>query len=249
MKKLLTILLLSIFIFSCGGKKNDTLVLGTCAIFAPFTYMENGQHVGFDIEVAKVIAANYGKKLEIVNMNFDQLIPAVQNGDIDMAMSSMTITHARGRIIDFSNPYYEASQGVLVRTEDLDSYANITTKEQLGREKMLAAERDSTGAAAAKAIAGANPVFEDSYDLVVAELVNGKIDAVIMDKIISMGSATSHQTLSVVPAIRFDPEYYGIAVKKGNRDLMASINQTINELVVSGDYHRLEQTHVNAYFE
>ncbi len=250
MKKIFILLLLSVFVFACGEKESDTLILGTSNIFPPFTYSTATEsNVGFDIEVAKIIARDYGKKLQIVNMEFSQLIPALQKGEIDMAMSSMTITTARGQLVDFSTPYYEASQAVLIQKEHLDEFQSIATKEELGQTKNLAAERDSTGAAAAFAIAGGRYVHEDTFEMVVAELLNRKVDAVIMDKIISMATATQHDVLTIVPTIRFDPEHYGIAVKKGNHKLLASINKTINELVVSGNYKRLEEEYVNKYFD
>ncbi len=248
MKKI-AIMLLSIFMLSCSSNKEDNyLVVGTCAIFPPFTYMWGQEHVGFDIEIAKIIALNAGKELKIINMNFNQLIPAVEKGEIDMAMSSMTITVARSQIVDFSTAYYEASQGVIIRTEDLDSYKDITTKELLGANKTLAAERDSTGAAAAKSVSQGKPVLEDTFEMVVMELVNNNVDAVVMDGIISRATASEYDELTTLN-IKFDPEYYGIAVRKGNSELLNIINKTINELVLNGDHHRLEANYVNAYFE
>ncbi len=248
MKKIL-IVLLSVLVLSCSkDEKDEYLVVGTCAIFPPFTYMWGNEHVGFDIEIAKIIAQDYGKELKMVNMNFSELIPSVEKGNIDMAISSMTITTARAQIIDFSESYYQASQSVIVRVEDLESYKNITTKEELGANKTLAAERDSTGAAAAKNISQGKPVLEDTFEIVVMDLLNKNIDAVIMDEVISKATASQYEELTTLN-IEFEPEYYGIAIKKGNHALINSVNQTLNGLVASGDHRRLEENYVNSYFE
>lgn len=238
-------IILSLATLSCS--KGKTLLMGTCAIYPPFTHIsDNNEHIGFDVELATIIAKNYGKKLEITNMSFSDLIPAVENATIDMAMSSMTITEERGKIIDFSNSYFEVSQAIIVRKDNLASFEHITTKEELGREKTLGAERGSTCSGYAKEIADGREVFEDSFEIVLEKLMNGEIDAAIMDGIISKTYISKYDDLILFKNITFEPENYGIAIRKGNSKLMNSINKTIYDLLVSGKYQVLVDEHVTS---
>ncbi len=250
MKKIILLLLISIFALSCSDKKeSDVLIMGTNPTFPPFEYTggtRGDEVVGFDVEFAKIIAQNYGKKLVVESMDFDGLIPALQSGKIDMAISGMTITEERRKNVDFSDQYYEASQVVLIRKDD-ESFANIKTKEELGAQKSLGAQFGTTGSELAGEISQ-NVVELKSCELVVMELMNKKVDAVIIDKEPAKAFMSKNENLVILP-INFDAEYYGIAVKKGNEKLLSVINDTINELVASGEYKRLVEEHINAYSE
>lgn len=253
MKKIIMLLLLStILMLSCAKEQQvqqaEYLVLGTSAIYPPFTYMSGSEHAGLDIELAKVIAKNNNQKLQVVDLSFDRLLPALENGTIDMAMAALTITDELSKIADFSKPYYQASQVALVRKDELESYNDIRTKEQLGENKTLGVAIGTTGALAAKSIAMGKPVVEDEFEIVIAELLNGNIDAIIADATVAKATAHKHDELTILN-IKFDSEYYGIAVKRNNTALLNSIDNTMNEIISSGLLHSLEANHVNAYFE
>ncbi len=249
MKKIIVLLALAIFVLSCAKKESDFLVMGTNPTFPPFEYTggtTGTDIIGFDIELAKIIAKNYGKTLKIEDMDFDALIPALESGKIDMVISGMTITEDRRKNVDFSNPYYEASQVVLIRADD-NTFDSISTKEELGAQKLLAAQFGTTGSIIANEIATKDIVTElKSCELVVMELANGKVDAVIIDKEPAKAFMSRHSNLVQLP-IDFEAEYYGIAVKKGNAALLTSINKTINELISSGEYNSLVEAQINAY--
>ncbi len=242
-------MLLSTLLISCGKNENSKVfTIGTGNIFPPFAYTLDGSTlVGFDIEIAKIIAQNYGEKYEIVPMNFEDLIPAIQNGDIDMMICATTITEERKKIIDYSNPYYETSQALIIRKDRINEFESITTKEELGHSKSLAAEASAIGATIAKSLAGGRRVFEGTFDAILAELEKGEVDAIVMDGDIARITITRHDDLMILPTIKFPSEYYGIVVQKGNKTLLSSINRTLNDLVVSGEYNRLVEQHVNAY--
>ncbi len=250
MKKIFLLLLLSIFIFGCGEKKAPVLVMGTNDMFPPFAHL-GGQYqdenIGFDIEFAKIIAKNYGAELKIEVMSFDTLISAVETGKVDMAICCITITEARKQIVDFSNSYFEAAQVAVVRADDLDKFVGINTKEQLGEMAKLSAQVGTTGAAAAKQIAGDNPVVElDTWGLALVELSSGNVDAAIIDRESARAFANKYHNVTELP-ITFDSEHYGVVVRKGNTKLLTSINKTINEIVSSGEYHRLVAEHIDTY--
>jgi len=93
----------------------EIVKLGTNAAFPPFEYVEGADIVGFDITMGQKIAADYGKKLEVVNMEFDSLIPALSSGAIDFIAAGMSVTEERKKNVDFSDPYYASKQVVIVR--------------------------------------------------------------------------------------------------------------------------------------
>lgn len=96
-----------------GG--STTLKLGTNAAFPPFEYVEGSSIVGFDITMGQNIANDFGATLEVVNMEFDSLIPALQSGTIDFIAAGMSVTEERKKNVDFSDPYYASEQVIIVR--------------------------------------------------------------------------------------------------------------------------------------
>jgi len=98
-----------------AGSYNGTLKLGTSAIYEPFTFQSNGKFTGIDIELSMIIGAKLGKKIEIVDMNFDGLIPALQSGKIDFALSNFNVTEERKKSIIYSEPYISNDISVLVK--------------------------------------------------------------------------------------------------------------------------------------
>ncbi len=262
MNKIFSLLLLSIFIFSCGSsnssnssqmaqeaKTSGTLIMGTSGVFPPFTHISSSGASGFDIEVGKIVARNYGKVLEIRVMNFDALLPALQNGNIDMIISAMSITDERKKIVDFSNTYYETSQAVIIRKDDYQSFANIITKEELRQQKSIAVERGATGASIVNAIYTSQPkdIIEGTSEEIIQKLLAKDVDVVVIDGGVAIANIATNDELMIYTGVKFDPEYYGIAVRKNQNELLDSINKTINEIVVSGDYNRLIQTEINEY--
>ncbi len=257
MKNVFILLLLSIFIFSCTKKEEENdgfLILGTAPIFPPFSYRsnpytENDENItGFDIGLATEIANRRGKKLKIKTMYFDELIPALQNGDVDIVMSAMSITEERKELVDFSITYYEASQVVVIRNDD-KTFDNIRTKEALGENKKLASLLGSTGSVTANKIAKNNIVSElKTWELAIEELLNENVDAIIVDKAPAKIFVTEHPNkLISLSSIEFDTEYYSVAVAKTNRELLASVNDTISKLVNSGDYINMVEKYIDGY--
>mgnify|MGYP000847347849 FL=1 len=92
----------------------SVLVMGTNATFKPFEYKEGGQVVGFDIDLAREIAKDLGAELKIEDMSFDGLLPALEGGRIDIAVAGMSVTEERAKNALFSEPYYQATQRIIV---------------------------------------------------------------------------------------------------------------------------------------
>ncbi|MDZ4906989.1 transporter substrate-binding domain-containing protein, partial [Clostridium perfringens] len=140
-KKILAVTVVGVMSFgliSCGGKSSKSankladvkekgkLVVGLSADYAPYEFhiMKDGKDeiVGFDVEIAKEIAKDMGVELEIKDMKFDSLVAAVPTGKIDMVISGMSPTEERKKAVDFSDIYYVAEHGMVVRAEDKDKY-------------------------------------------------------------------------------------------------------------------------------
>ncbi len=253
MKKIFVLFLLSILVLSCAKKENNNkvLIVGTCPIFPPFTYIDENSDqivVGFEVELAKEIAQDLGLILKIEKMDFQNLIPALQNGDIDVIISSMTITNPRKEILDFSISYYETPQKILIR-KDNTKIANINKKEDLDRNIKIASLTGTTGILLAKKITDENNIIEaSSWDDMIKYVLDKEVDAVIIDigsvsKFVSM-----HNELTLLP-ITLETEHYGMAVAKQNTALLDSINLTISRLVNSGHYGRLVEEYVNGYYQ
>ncbi len=253
MKKKFVLLLLSIlFIWSCETKKQESqfLVVALNEMFPPFGYKGGAsgeEMVGFDVELAKEIALDLEKTLIMKPMKFGEILLAVQNGEVDIALSAISITEERKLVVDFSTSYYRSSQAIVIRADNA-SFDNIRTKEQLSAaKKRLGAERASTGSIVANSVANGMPVVEiNSFELVLLELLSGNIEAVVMDRDIARASAEKYNNLKVID-LNFDEEHYGVAVQKGNRELLNSINNTLARLVNSGDYMDLVDEYIKGY--
>lgn len=93
----------------------DVVKMGTNAAFPPFEYVKNSEVVGFDASLSRIIARDYNKKLQIIDISFEGLIPALQAGTIDFIAAGMTATEERRMNVDFSEPYYKTHQVIVVR--------------------------------------------------------------------------------------------------------------------------------------
>ncbi len=243
------IIIISIVYYSIN--KTDDLIVGTNPTFPPFEYIggiSGNDIVGFDIEIAKIIAKDYGSNIEIEILYFDELIEAIQSGNIDMAISTMTITDERKKYVDFSIPYYTTMSTVIVRSDD-STFEDITTREELGTNKKLGSRIGTTCLASALKIADGKPVVENnSWKFLIEQLLANNIDAIVMDKDVARAFLSKYENIRILP-IEFDIEEYGIAVKKGNSKLLSSINTTLQRIFDSGEYNNLVQLYINNYLE
>ncbi len=173
----------------------NALIVATNAAFPPFEYKEGNKFVGVDMELAKLIADKLGKPLVIKDMEFDSVILSVANGDSHLGMAGMTITDKRKETVDFCNPYYNASQ-MLIVPEDDKTFDGLTTAAQI-EEKLkslsgvtIGVQRGTTGNYYVKGDAdwgfdGFANVTCKEYDnggLAVKDIQNGNCTYVIIDE-------------------------------------------------------------------
>jgi polar amino acid transport system substrate-binding protein len=228
-----------------GGSGAKALVVGTEAAFPPFENINasTGQFEGFDIDLARAIAGKLGRSPEFRNLDFRALIPSVQNQQVDMAISGMTINAERQQQVDFSLPYYEANQSVVVRSTNQairgpDDLANRTIGVQGGTtaEFWLVDNLVAQGK-----LRNASIVRYDSFPIAVQALERGDVEAVMMDApAVKDAVRTRGGAIKLVFEVSTG-EQYGIAIRKGNSDLLLGVNQALRDLQASGELQQLKQ--------
>lgn len=214
------------------GSKTDVLVMGTNAGFKPFEYIDNNEIVGFDVDLAKEIAKSMGKELKIEDMSFDGLLPALDSRQIDMVAAGMTVTPERTKNALFSEPYYSASQRIIVKKG-----SPIRNKHQLSGRK-IGVQLGTTGDTLASKIAGASVTQFQTAPSVLQELSAGKIEAVILDDAPAKRYSAGFSNLEILPGALSD-ESYAIAIKKDNKDLLEKVNKEIAKMKQDGRYDKL----------
>jgi len=242
MKKILfTILLIltaSLILFmgtSCKRKAETILKIGTNAEFPPFEYKKGEEFVGVDIDLAKKIAEKMGMKFEIIDMEFDALIPSLTSKKIDMAISAITITEERKQQVDFSLPYYVANQVLIAKN---DSKIKIDKLEDLGKYK-IGAQNGTTG----QLYIEENLVDKKLMDKKnlkkygtnvesISDLMNGNIDFVIIDDSAAQGYSKL-KPIKIVFKIETNEEY-GIALPKESA-YKEKINMILDDMIKSGE--------------
>lgn len=216
-----------------SSKDDNVIVMGTNAAFPPFEEIKGTEVVGFDVEIAKLIAEDLGKELVIEDMEFGQLLGAVNTGKIDFVAAGMTATEERATQVDFSQPYFQSKQVIIVKEDD----ASIKTAEDLVGKK-VGVQLGTTGDLYVSGTDGIEGVPYDKAAMAVADLVNGKVDAVVVDEEPAKKIAENQKGIKLLEA-PFINEEYAIAVQKGDEELLAAINATFDKIKEDGTYDAL----------
>ncbi|WP_294342848.1 transporter substrate-binding domain-containing protein [uncultured Clostridium sp.] len=231
----------------CGSKeeKNDLetikekgkVVVGMSADYAPYEFhaMIDGKDkvVGFDVNLANEIAKDMGVKLEIKEMEFDPLIGALKAGQIDMIISGMNPDEKRKKQIDFSDIYYEAKHGVLVKKENLDKFKKV---DDLNGKKIGAQLGSTQQEIAEKTVKDADVQLLANVNNLILELKTDKVNALIIEEPVAKMAMETNPELAL-SEITFKDTSGGNAVgmRKGQDDLVKQVNKTIKRLKDSGD--------------
>ena len=247
MKKFVSLLLALLMIASlaaCGKKANDnnssneskTLIMGTSADYAPFEFMYKGedgtmQYGGIDVSVGQYIAESMGKELKVENMSFDYLLPSLVKGDFDIVIAAMEADGERLKSADFSDPYYtDLPPAILVKAADAASYKTLADFSG----KSVAAQTGTTKLDIVnKQLTGANAVPLQLVTDMVNELVNGKVDAILVDGAVAKQYAETNKDLVIADASSElgAAQPYCVAVAKGDpKGLLPAINAAIAKM-------------------
>ena len=249
MKKFVSLLLALLMIASlaaCGKKANDnnnnnsneskTLIMGTSADYAPFEFMYKGkdgtmQYGGIDVSVGQYIADSMGKELKVENMSFDYLLPSLVKGDFDIVIAAMEADGERLKSADFSDPYYtDLPPAILVKASDAASYKTLADFSG----KSVAAQTGTTKLDIVnEQLTGANAVPLALVTDMVNELVNGKVDAILVDGAVAKQYAETNKDLVIADASSElgAAQPYCVAVAKGDpKGLLPAINAAIAKM-------------------
>jgi polar amino acid transport system substrate-binding protein len=246
LKRILSGFVLSLALFgviSCGPKQPSKIVIATDATFPPMEMVdENKNIVGFDVDLMNAAAKAGGFAVEFKNTAWDGIFAGLEAGKYDAVMSSVTITDERKKTMDFSMPYINAGQ-ILVVKSDVNGVEKLTDL----KGKTVAAQIGTTGAFEIDKVKDAQKITEKTYDeigLAFEDLVNGRVAGVVIDTPVAANYALQNPSykgkLKIVGA-PFTEEYYGVAVKKGNTKVLDVINAGLKKVLDAGDNKALEQ--------
>jgi len=217
-----------------SGEEITKLVAGTDATYAPMEYMDdNGEIVGINIDIVNALAEELGIEVEFKNIGWEPLFPAVDNGEVDFAVSSITITEEREESYDFTDPYYIANQLILV-PEDSD----VTSFQDL-EDKRVAVQINTTGHIVVKDLLGetsTNIVAAETMPLAISEMINGNAEAAVGDNS-TVNEYIKNNPDAAVKTVEddsFEKEYYGLMVKKGNAEVLELLNEGIEKIKENG---------------
>ena len=220
----------------------ETLKVGTHPTFAPFEFSDqDGNVIGFDLDVIKAIAKANGDEIQIESMPFDGLIPSLLTGNIDVIISGMTITDARKKRVLFTDGYYDSNLSYLIKKDKADVY---TYAEAL-KGKTVCVQIGTTGHAFADTITPGNVKALNNESDAILELSNGGCEAVINDRPVNLYYLKKSNLDTLVDVV--DPKFkenvdsFGIAVRKGNNELLEKLNKGLKDLQASGE---LDKIHV-----
>lgn len=217
-------------------KKAGKIVLGTSAEYAPYEFHKNvdgkDQIVGFDIEIAKEIAKDLGVELEIKDMDFGNLLAELKLGKIDFSLAGITPDEDRAKSVDFSKLYYQAKQAVFVRADDKDAYKTAADLEG----KKLGVQMGSTQEKIAQGIKDAKLKSLGKTTDLVLELKSKKVDALIVEEPVAKGYVAKNPDLALtdIGLTYEDGGGSAVAVNKGETELLAVIQKTLDRLTADG---------------
>ena len=259
MKKILSLTLAAILMFSmltmfgCGKatgldaiKKAGKLTIYTEAGFAPHEFVYNNEIVGVDIEIMKAVADKIGVALDVQDTNFDAIIGGVQSGKVNAGAAGITITAERLESVDFSQPYTQTEQYVILPADNTTiKFVGDLAGKNVGVQQGTTSDLMVEELIANGKMAGATLTPYNTPALAASAI--GKIDAVVTDKLTAEIIINNNSGLQAFPLTNSDGspvaeiEKYGICVAKGNDELLAIINEVLDELIAAGKISQWEQ--------
>ena len=216
------------------------LTMGTNAAFPPYEYYEGDTVVGIDAEIAQAIAEKLGLSLEIVDMDFNSIITAVQSGKVDVGIAGMTVDPERLENVDFTDSYATGVQVVIV-TEDSD----IASVDDL-EGKLIGTQEGTTGWDYCSEDYGDDMVIPYTNGATAVQaLLDGKVDCVVIDQQPALSFVEANEGLKILET-EYAVEDYAIAVSKDNTALRDAINTALNELIEDGTVQGILDKYITA---
>lgn len=253
---LATLLLASLVLAGCAQQEGDggdggaggddaqtRFIVGTDAAFPPFEEIAaNGSFEGYDIDVMDEIARRNNWTIEYRNLAFDTLIQSLQNEQIDMAISAMSINANRSQVVDFSIPYYEANQSIMQLIADVNTYTAL--EDMKGKDLRFGVQSGTVAADIVEAEFTSQGDGElkryDTYPLALQALKTKEVDVVMMDAPAQREAAKTDPLVKV--AFEFSTgDIYGIAITKGDTATLTKVNDALEAMQDDGTLAQLRQ--------
>lgn len=254
LKKILCVVLavamLAVTFVACSKAADDNadtkekLIMATNAEFPPYEFKEGDEIVGIDAEVAQAIADKLGMELEIVDTEFNSIIPGVQGGKYSMGMAGMTVNEERLQSVDFSTSYAKGVQVVIVKEDS--AIKSVDDLFADGAKYVAGVQMATTGDIYATDDLGADRVQEfDKGAAAVQALVSGKIDCVIIDNEPAKAFVQANEGLKILDTA-YAEEDYAICFSKDNTELKDKVNAALEELIADGTVQKIVDKYIPA---
>lgn len=244
------LVLVSVFaLAACGSSSNENLqekvvkkgklVVAISPDYAPFEFkaLVNGKDtiVGADVELAKAIAEELGVKLELSSMSFDNVLSSLQTGKADMAISGLSATKERKNAYDFSDPYYETENAILVKSSNIDKFASI---DSLANQKVAVQKGTIEEGLAKDQLKDSKIVSLTAMGEAINELKSGQVQAVDLEKPVAEGylSQNSDIALAGFALKTSDGDAKAVAMPKGSGKMVKTVNKVIKKLAKDDKY-------------
>jgi len=246
MKKLFALALALMMLVMSTAAMAETLTMVTNASFPPYEFVEGDKVIGIDADIAAAVAAKMGYELEIVDMDFDALISAVQSGKADFTMAGMTVTEDRAMLVDFSESYATGKQVIIVKEDSTITSADDLFAEgamhTIGVQLSTTGDLYTTWDLEENGLAVINR-YPNGNEAVMA-LVNGKIDCVVIDNEPAKAYVAANAGLKVLET-EYITENYAAAFAK-NSELVEPFNAALNELIADGTIAQIIGKYIKA---
>jgi len=217
--------------------QNKELVVGSSATYRPFAYeTPTKEIVGYDIDIIRAVAQKAGLQIKIVNTPWTGIFAALNNGDVDLVISGVTINDKRKQSYDFTAPYFEARQLIAVNKDSA-----VKNLKDLSGKKVSVVTGSTADDIASREFGKTNPDIRrfESTPVIISELANGGVDAAIGDNGVIAFRTQEHKQLKTVSDASFPKEYFGIVVKQGNKALLDKLNKGLATAKTDGTYAQI----------
>jgi polar amino acid transport system substrate-binding protein len=217
--------------------QNKELVVGSSATYRPFAYESPTKEiVGYDVDIIRAVAQKAGLQIKIVNTPWTGIFAALNNGDVDLVISGVTINEKRKQSYDFTTPYFEARQLIAV-----NQASTAKGLKDLAGKKIGVVTGSTADDTVSREFGKTNPDIRrfESTPVVIAELANGGLDAAIGDNGVIAFRVQEHKQLKTVNDPSFPKEFFGIVVKQGNKALLDKLNVGLAAVKADGSYARI----------
>ena len=224
--------------------EDGKLIVGTEAGFAPYEYLVGNEVEGIDMDIAQAIADALGVELEVQNMDFDGALLAVQQGKVDIVAAGVSVSDEREEVMDFSVKYVDSKDVVLVNKADPkveESTAEALEGKVVGVQQGNIADLWVSENAAPKSVQRYTKFVQAAQDL-----LNGKIDCIVMDEAPALELVASNDGLAILEGEALFEDSYAVAIKKGNEQMKAAVDAVITQLQESGQMDEIIASHSTA---